>query len=186
MEANQKGWISSLRVAAIFFSGVIFGSLVVSLIEPQKSNQGASCGVYALIGGNIAYILLNYKEEIGSLNTVAKKFWNPFQVPMRIVTMFVFLVVDASFSLTSDIAKISHDGHFIGAVSGLLVGIMVVENLVKEKWETYVQKFLTVLCLVVFIGLIIAHLVLTYVPIHGSQYYFTNESSTAHAGKCTF
>ena len=186
LEANQKGWISSLRVATIFFSGVIYGSLLVSLIEPQKSNQGASCGVYALIGGHVAYILLNWKEEIGSLKTMCKKLWNPFLAPMRIVSIFVFLGVDVCFSITSDIAKVSHEGHIIGCISGLLVGMVVVENSVKEKWATYVQKFLFVLFLVALIGLIIAHFVLTYIPINGTQYYFTNESAIAHGGKCTF
>ena len=188
LEANQKGWISSLRVATIFFAGVIYGSLLVLLIEPQKSNQGASCGVYALIGGHIAYISLNWKEEIGSLKTLWKKLWNPFLAPMRIVTIFVFLGVDVCFSITSDIAKVSHEGHIIGCISGLLVGMVVVEleNSVKGKWATYVQKFLFVLLLVAFIGLIIAHFVFTYIPINGTQYYFTNESAIAHGGKCTF
>ena len=184
LEANQKGWKSSLRVAAIFFSGVIFGSLMFSLMEPEKSNQGSSCGVYALIGGNIAYILLNVKKEMGSLHTVAKKFWNPFQVPMRILILFVFLVFDASFAITSDRDKVSHSGHFIGATSGFLVGMVVVEKSVKEKWERYVEKFLAVLIPVVFISLVSTHLVLTYVPVNGDKYMFPNETHKAIGGKC--
>ena len=60
LETSQKGWKSSVRVAIVYFSSVLSGSLLTTLICPDTANQGASCGVYGLLGatlGNQAYSL---------------------------------------------------------------------------------------------------------------------------------
>ena len=43
------GWQGSLRVATLYFAGVIMGCLGSSIYNPKKYLVGASAGVYALI-----------------------------------------------------------------------------------------------------------------------------------------
>ena len=51
LEMEQQGWIGSLRVLAVYLSGVIAGSLGASLSQPTAFLAGASGGVYALVTG---------------------------------------------------------------------------------------------------------------------------------------
>ena len=50
---SQPGWLGSLRVAGLYFAGVIFGSLAASVVQPTNYLVGASAGVYALIAAHL-------------------------------------------------------------------------------------------------------------------------------------
>ena len=52
LEIIQKGWIGSAKVALVFFSGVIFGSMASAVFEGH-SIVGSSSGTYALIFAHI-------------------------------------------------------------------------------------------------------------------------------------
>ena len=43
------GWKGSVRVAALYFAGVVMGCLGSSIYNPEQYLVGASAGVYALI-----------------------------------------------------------------------------------------------------------------------------------------
>ena len=53
LEIGQPGWLGSLRVAALYFSGVLLGSVGASCIQPNMFLVGASAGVYALIAAHL-------------------------------------------------------------------------------------------------------------------------------------
>ena len=46
---SQMGWKGSVRVAALYFAGVVMGCLGSSIYNPEQYLVGASAGVYALI-----------------------------------------------------------------------------------------------------------------------------------------
>ena len=57
MEIGQPGWMGSLRVAILYFSGVLLGSVGASCIQPNMFLVGASAGVYALITAHLGNLL---------------------------------------------------------------------------------------------------------------------------------
>lgn len=52
----------SSRIACIYFSGVLAGSLGTSIFDPEVYLVGASGGVYALLAAHLANVLLNYHQ----------------------------------------------------------------------------------------------------------------------------
>lgn len=52
----------STRIACIYFSGVLAGSLGTSIFDPEVYLVGASGGVYALLAAHLANVLLNYHQ----------------------------------------------------------------------------------------------------------------------------
>jgi rhomboid-related protein 1/2/3 len=60
------------RLAVIYLSGVLAGSLGASVFDRNAVLVGASGGVYALLAGHLANVLLNYQEmQLGILRVVA-------------------------------------------------------------------------------------------------------------------
>lgn len=58
----------SCRVAAIYFAGVLAGSLGTSVFDSKCMLVGASGGVYALLTAHVANVILNYNQmELGLL-----------------------------------------------------------------------------------------------------------------------
>jgi rhomboid-related protein 1/2/3 len=57
---SQPGWLGSLRVAGLYFAGVIFGSLAASVVQPTNYLVGASAGVYALIAAHLGEDLSSF------------------------------------------------------------------------------------------------------------------------------
>ena len=60
---EQCGWVGSLKVLAVYMSGVVAGSLGTTLSDPKTYIAGASGGVYALIAAHLATLALNWKED---------------------------------------------------------------------------------------------------------------------------
>ena len=53
---EQPGWLGSLRVAGLFMSGVVVGSLGSGIME-QKFAVGSSAGTYALIMAHLGTVV---------------------------------------------------------------------------------------------------------------------------------
>ena len=54
LESNQRGRMAPLRVAILYFSSIVFSILAISFFdEYEKEIDGASAGVYGLIGGHV-------------------------------------------------------------------------------------------------------------------------------------
>jgi hypothetical protein len=74
--------------------------------------------------------------------------------------------------------KVSYVAHLMGAISGLLIGIIVLKNRRVEHWETKLK----VVCVVVF-GLLIAGMIvwnvigdqLTHMALGGNVTYFRDD-----------
>lgn len=58
LELVHCGW----RVAIVYLSGVVAGSMGTSVTSPRIFLAGASGGVYALITAHIATIIMNWHE----------------------------------------------------------------------------------------------------------------------------
>ena len=62
----------STRLAMIYLTGVLAGSLATSVFDPHTILLGASGGVYALLTAHLANVLLNYHQmQMGILRVVA-------------------------------------------------------------------------------------------------------------------
>ncbi len=53
----------SLRVAMVYVSGALAGSLGMTTIKPTAYLAGASGAVFSLVGGHMASMALNWKED---------------------------------------------------------------------------------------------------------------------------
>lgn len=51
-----------LRIGAIYFCGVISGSLLTSITDPEEFLAGASGGVYALMLAHLPTLIMNWRE----------------------------------------------------------------------------------------------------------------------------
>ncbi|XP_047516855.1 rhomboid-related protein 2 isoform X5 [Pieris napi] len=122
LEMVHKWW----RVVLVYLAGVAAGSLATSLADPKVYLAGASGGVYALITAHIATIIMNWAE-----------------MEFAIIQLLVFVLlagVDVGTAVYDRYWKqtqqnIGYVAHLGGAVAGLLVGIGVLRNLEKRKWE---------------------------------------------------
>ncbi|XP_049879529.1 rhomboid-related protein 2 isoform X2 [Pectinophora gossypiella] len=122
LEMVHKWW----RVSLVYLAGVAAGSLATSLTDPTVYLAGASGGVYALIAAHIATIIMNWKE-----------------MEFAIIQLLVFVLLGAVDVGTAVYDRyfrnlqqnIGYVAHLAGAVAGLLVGIGVLRNLEKRKWE---------------------------------------------------
>ncbi|XP_048482328.1 rhomboid-related protein 2 isoform X5 [Plutella xylostella] len=122
LEMVHRWW----RVLLVYAAGVAAGSLATSLTDPRVYLAGASGGVYALIAAHIATIIMNWKE-----------------MEFAIVQLLVFVLlagVDVGTAVYDRYWRhlqqnIGYVAHLAGAVAGLLVGIGVLRNLEKRKWE---------------------------------------------------
>ena len=59
---EQPGWLGSLRVAGLFMSGVVVGSLGSGIME-QKFAVGSSAGTYALIMAHFGTVNKKYPSN---------------------------------------------------------------------------------------------------------------------------
>ena len=60
------------RVAIIYMSGVLAGSLATSVLDPGVCLVGASGGVYSLLAGHLGNLVLHYSSmQCGALRQVA-------------------------------------------------------------------------------------------------------------------
>ena len=58
LELVHRWW----RIALIYLTGVVAGSLTVAIADPHTFIAGASGGVYALITAHLANVIFNWSE----------------------------------------------------------------------------------------------------------------------------
>ncbi|KAK3602369.1 hypothetical protein CHS0354_011203 [Potamilus streckersoni] len=135
LEIVHKG----LRVMAIYFIGITAGSLAHSLTDQWALLVGASGGCYALIGGHLASVIVNWKE----MNHECKG-GNPFRfflsAPMRFIIILFIVGGDTGYAIYKrytdpDGEKIGVAAHIGGLLAGLLVGVPFLKNLIELPWE---------------------------------------------------
>ncbi|CAH1793604.1 unnamed protein product [Owenia fusiformis] len=119
----------TFRIAAIYFAGVLAGSLGSSVFDPEVRLVGASGGVYALLAAHLANILLNYSQmELGLL---------------KLLSIFMISISDVGFAIwnravsvtESDGPQVGYVAHIAGALAGLAMGLIVLKNFEKKLYE---------------------------------------------------
>uniref|UniRef100_A0A0N5AZW2 Rhomboid protease n=1 Tax=Syphacia muris TaxID=451379 RepID=A0A0N5AZW2_9BILA len=121
LELVHKLW----RIAAVYFSGVLAGSLLVSVVDPNAYLAGASGGVYALLAAHISDLLINWSEMEFAF--------------VRAIFLGFVIVVDFGISAYQryfeNENKVSYASHIAGFVAGVLMGVVVLRNFRKRTWE---------------------------------------------------
>ncbi|EDV96426.1 protein rhomboid isoform X1 [Drosophila grimshawi] len=125
----------SSRIACIYFSGVLAGSLGTSIFDPEVFLVGASGGVYALLAAHLANVLLNYHQMRYGV--------------LRIAFILIFASFDFGFAIYAryagedslpgqmggSSAAVSYVAHLAGAVAGLTIGLLVLKNFEQKLHE---------------------------------------------------
>nr|CAB3265565.1 rhomboid-related protein 2-like [Phallusia mammillata] len=115
----------SLRVSIVYMSGVLAGSLSSSIFDPFVFLVGASGGVYALLGGYLSNVIMNW----------SKLAFNG----LHLLLILAIAIVDIGFSLYRRIAVMDDDtpqvslaAHFAGGLAGITIGYVVFSNFNKS------------------------------------------------------
>ncbi|XP_023326648.1 protein rhomboid [Eurytemora carolleeae] len=139
-----NGW---WRVAVVYISGVLAGSLWTSIIKPGVFLSGGSGGVYALIMSHLATVIMNYREMPHPLLRVGI---------ILVVALTDILVYLYDTVILGEPGKpISYPAHVAGAIAGLFSGVLCLKNL---SWEFF-QRVAWWICLVLSIVLSLIALV---------------------------
>ncbi|KAH8303763.1 hypothetical protein KR018_001538 [Drosophila ironensis] len=133
----------STRIACIYFSGVLAGSLGTSIFDPDVFLVGASGGVYALLAAHLANVLLNYHQmRYGVIRLlhilVFVSFDFGFAIYARYAGEELPLGSSGEFSTieqTEGTAAVSFVAHLAGAIAGLTIGLLVLKSFEQKLHE---------------------------------------------------
>eukprot|EP00405_Crypthecodinium_cohnii_P017638 CAMPEP_0206448050 /NCGR_PEP_ID=MMETSP0324_2-20121206/17202_1 /ASSEMBLY_ACC=CAM_ASM_000836 /TAXON_ID=2866 /ORGANISM="Crypthecodinium cohnii, Strain Seligo" /LENGTH=411 /DNA_ID=CAMNT_0053917041 /DNA_START=177 /DNA_END=1409 /DNA_ORIENTATION=+ len=127
------------RMALMFNVGVIGGALLYYVNDAHKSVVGCSGGCYALIGIHLADLIMNWQQK-------------KFRLPTLLLIVILAAVDILSYMASLSDENASQSAHVGGAISGLIIGVLVCRNLKKKKWEYVVMGVMATLgvILVVF------------------------------------
>ena len=139
LEMVHKAW----RVAAVYLSGVLAGSLWTSVVKPVVFLSGASGGVYALITAHLGTVIMNHREM--------SQPWVRVGVVTITAATDIGVYVYQTAILGQPAKPVSYPAHIAGAVAGLLVGVICLRNLSPEPH----QRYIWIACLVLYISLIL-------------------------------
>ncbi|XP_032573717.1 rhomboid-related protein 3 isoform X1 [Drosophila sechellia] len=150
----------STRIACIYFSGVLAGSLGTSIFDPEVFLVGASGGVYALLAAHLANVLLNYHQmRYGVIKLLHILVFVSFDFGFAIYARYAgdelqlgssseFLAIDQ----TETPGAVSYVAHLAGAIAGLTIGLLVLKSFEQKLHEQLLWWIAlgTYLALVVF------------------------------------
>ncbi|XP_017138114.1 protein rhomboid isoform X4 [Drosophila miranda] len=134
----------STRIACIYFSGVLAGSLGTSIFDPEVFLVGASGGVYALLAAHLANVLLNYHQmRYGVVRLLHILVFVSFDFGFAIYARYAGEDVLLSSSAADDVqqhhaateAAVSFVAHLAGAVAGLTIGLLVLKSFEQKLHE---------------------------------------------------
>lgn len=149
----------STRIACIYFSGVLAGSLGTSIFDPEVYLVGASGGVYALLAAHLANVLLNYHQmrygvvRLAFILIFGKDCGgcsaDSFKENFLYISPFIAASFDFGFAIYAryagedalpaqvgaSSAAVSYVAHLAGAVAGLTIGLLVLKNFEQKLHE---------------------------------------------------
>ena len=141
LELTNKWW----RVAIVFFTSIIGGSITVSVFDPATQLVGASGGVYGLLGAHAAHLILNWKEDNLIMQQEIERHKRTRAIKAkairtgRLVVVLLLGTVDMVVSIVSKYKyndnSVSLLAHLGGGLTGLVIGIMVMKDRKPEFWE---------------------------------------------------
>lgn len=120
-----EGLHGPMRMALMFNVGVLGGACCNFIADGHTVVVGCSGGCYALIGIHFADLIMNWRQ---------KKFRLPTMVLLLLLVGID--VLSSEFSISPE--QTSHSAHIGGAVTGFLIGIVMVRNL---KWHCFERCF---------------------------------------------
>lgn len=153
LEMVHKWW----RVMLIYVGGVAAGSLGSSLSDPNVFLAGASGGVYALIAGHLATLILNFKEmDFAWIRVIFLAIFGSTDIGVAIYTRYME---------EDDENRVSYAAHIAGAAAGLLLGVPMMRNLVVHRWEVITGRvFFFLFAVLVLIAALINAFYTEYFP----------------------
>ena len=124
-------------------------------------------------------MLLNYNEEfkasicLPNWRSVFKAAVKPFSPLMTIALIFAYLIIDAVLVIidlqSSSHHKTCYGGHGFGILGGFIVGIIVLDNRVVEKWENILRKVLLYLFSATCLTMLVMHFTFLTEENHGGN-----------------
>jgi len=168
LEMSQPGALGTLKVVIVYLAGVIFGSVGGSLPNPTSYLAGASAGVYALIAAHVSTLVMNWNEDGAVYKGRNKKSksvsrsLDPLIRAARLAFVITFTMFDVSYAIYNYYSGVKTNtgymGHLCGAVAGLLVGIVMLENRKVETWEVKLKIVSICVYLLLLLSTILWHL----------------------------
>ncbi|KPU77726.1 uncharacterized protein Dana_GF27773 [Drosophila ananassae] len=133
----------STRIACIYFSGVLAGSLGTSIFDPEVFLVGASGGVYALLAAHLANVLLNYHQmRYGVIRLLHILIFVSFDFGFAIYSRYAGEDLPLgsssefpSIDQTEGPAAVSFVAHLAGAIAGLTIGLLVLKSFEQKLHE---------------------------------------------------
>uniref|UniRef100_A0A0N5AXS1 Rhomboid protease n=1 Tax=Syphacia muris TaxID=451379 RepID=A0A0N5AXS1_9BILA len=138
LELVHKSW----RIAPLYLFAVCLGALLQYVLDPSIYLVGCSAGLYALIFAHVSNVIINWSEM-------------PFRI-VRLSAIILFIVYDLGGTLyrrlfVSACDRVSYSAHIGGAVTGLLMGIVLLYNLKVVKWERILMLVCTCIYSAIFL-----------------------------------
>jgi len=188
----------SLRVAFVYIFGVVAGSLATSCLDPQVYLAGASGGVYSLIAAHLSNLILNWKEDVLIIrprireDRTAKATHGTLIRMLKLTAVLAFAVVDTGMAIYnkhmhSYANTTGYTAHIAGALSGLVVGLMVLKNRRVQTWEIWL-RLACVLLTGTFLGVTVLWNMAgdsMYQALYPGHQYFLHQVQTDD-GNCLF
>ncbi|XP_016972729.1 protein rhomboid isoform X2 [Drosophila rhopaloa] len=133
----------STRIACIYFSGVLAGSLGTSIFDPEVFLVGASGGVYALLAAHLANVLLNYHQmRYGVIKLLHILVFVSFDFGFAIYARYAGdeLQLGSSSEVVAidqaeTVVAVSFVAHLAGAIAGLTIGLLVLKSFEQKLHE---------------------------------------------------
>ena len=143
----------------IYVTGVLAGSLSVSIVDPNVYLAGASGGVYALITAHLANVLFN---------------WSEMEFPaLRLIGFVIIAGVDTGVAVyyryVGETVSISYTAHIAGGVVGLLLGVVLLRNLTYKTWERAMWWCSLLIFLGLFLGAIVWNAIEIFINDYGGE-----------------
>ena len=130
----------------IYLTGVTAGSLTVAIADPHVYLAGASGGVYALIAAHLANVVFNWREMeypglrligfiiIAGVDTGVAVYYRYTGQVCRYTFIYISTYILFILYLHQTVL-VSYSAHIAGAVTGLLLGTVLLRNLSASTWE---------------------------------------------------
>ena len=119
----------SARLGLIYGAGVLAGSLSTSVLDPDTCLIGASGGVYSLMAGHMANIVLNLSTtRYGHTRLIAT---------LAVASVEVGVAVYRRYDEDdlSSAPPLSYLAHISGSLAGVTVGLVILNNFQQKLWE---------------------------------------------------
>ena len=147
----------SLRIALIYLTGVITGSLSSSVFSPGVHLLGGSGGCYSLLGAHLATLVLNWEEDHAIILRRIRGYKTPKILHgklirnLKLLGLVIFIIGDLLVFYFKSKSDVSYVAHVFGFIIGFFVVFIVTRNRVETKKEKYFKIIFSVFLSVLFI-----------------------------------